>query len=231
MIDPAIAAAEYAVFLFSTICHEAAHANAAYRMGDDTAAKGGQVSLDPIPHIKREPFGMVLIPLLGLFTGGYIMGWASTPYDPRWAARYPKRAAGMALAGPLANFTLVLVAALIIHGGMLAGIFTEPESADFSHVVGLTADAPGWAGGLAVLASILFSLNLLLFIFNLIPVAPLDGASALGLIPGAEGLSAALRSPRFRFVGLLVAFYGFQYIYEPIHTVALDLLYPGAHFH
>jgi hypothetical protein len=62
--DYAIGLIWYVVFLYSTVCHEAGHAWAAYRLGDDTAYAGGQVSLDPIPHIRREPFGMVLVPLL-----------------------------------------------------------------------------------------------------------------------------------------------------------------------
>jgi len=51
--------------------------------GDHTAALGGQVSLDPVPHIRREPFGMVVFPILTYVMGGWMMGWASAPYDPR----------------------------------------------------------------------------------------------------------------------------------------------------
>src|SRR5690349_10920884 len=89
-------AAWYVVFLFSTTIHEASHALAALRMGDDTAHRGGQVTIDPFPHMKREPFGMVIVPLLSYFMGGWMMGWASAPYDPVWANRYPKRAGLMA---------------------------------------------------------------------------------------------------------------------------------------
>src|SRR6201997_3032744 len=94
----------YIVFLFSTTCHEGAHALAAKVGGDMTAFEGGQVSLNPIPHIRREPFGMVVMPLLGISLGGALIGWASAPYDPHWAMRHPKRAAWMSLAGPAANF-------------------------------------------------------------------------------------------------------------------------------
>src|SRR5215468_6229382 len=71
----------YVVFLFSTTCHEAAHALAAKLGGDLTAFHGGQVSLDPIPHVRRELFGMVVFPILSYVTGGWMMGWASAPYD------------------------------------------------------------------------------------------------------------------------------------------------------
>ena len=62
-------------------------------MGDDTAYRSGQVSLNPIPHIKREPFGTVVVPLLSFAAGGWMIGWASTPYNPQWAHDYPKKAA------------------------------------------------------------------------------------------------------------------------------------------
>lgn len=80
----------YIVFLFSTTVHEAAHALVALKLGDDTAHRGGQVTLDPTPHVRREPFGMVVVPLLSYFLGGWMVGWASAPYDPEWARRYPR---------------------------------------------------------------------------------------------------------------------------------------------
>ena len=64
----------YIAFLFSTTCHEAAHAWAAKRGGDTTAYAGGQVTLDPLPHIRREPFGMVMMPWLSFLSGGWMMG-------------------------------------------------------------------------------------------------------------------------------------------------------------
>src|SRR4026208_1476601 len=97
----------YLVFLFSTTFHEAAHAWVAKLGGDLTAYHGGQVSLDPRPHIQREPFGMLILPLISTLISGGPFGVASAPYDPRWAMRYPRRAAWMALAGPTANLGLV----------------------------------------------------------------------------------------------------------------------------
>ena len=64
----------YIVFLFSTTCHEASHTLAAKMGGDDTAALGGQLTLNPIPHIRREPFGMVVIPLLAFLFSRQIIG-------------------------------------------------------------------------------------------------------------------------------------------------------------
>ena len=77
----------------------------AMRGGDRTAYLGGQVTLNPLPHIQREPFGMVILPLLMLFMskGTMCMGYASTPIDPIWAYHHPRKAAVMSSAGPLSN--------------------------------------------------------------------------------------------------------------------------------
>ena len=83
----------YIVFLFSTTCHEASHALVAKWGGDSTAALNGQVTLNPIPHIRREPWGMVVIPILAFLFMRRMIGWASAPFDPAWERRYPKRAA------------------------------------------------------------------------------------------------------------------------------------------
>src|SRR6185436_16732180 len=107
MTNIADALTYFVVFLFSTTLHEAVHAWAAFRGGDPTAYHGGQVSLDPRPHIKREPFGMLILPLISSVTSGWPIGFASAPFDPTWALRHPRRAAWMALAGPGANLALV----------------------------------------------------------------------------------------------------------------------------
>ena len=75
----------YAVFIVSLTFHEAAHALAAWKLGDPTAYEAGQVTLNPLPHIEREPMGTILVPILTFF----MMGWASAPYDPYWAIRHP----------------------------------------------------------------------------------------------------------------------------------------------
>src|SRR5688572_30618449 len=113
----------YLVFLFSTTCHEASHALVAKLGGDPTAFHGGQVTLNPAPHIQREPFGMVLAPIVSYLRGGAMIGWASAPYDPFWQHRHPRRAALMSLAGPAANYALMIVGAIGIRTGIIAGIF------------------------------------------------------------------------------------------------------------
>jgi len=220
----------YLVFLFSITLHEAGHAWAAYRLGDPTAYEGGQVSLDPLPHVRREPFGMVLVPVISLLLSGWPLGWASAPYDPLWADRHPRRAAWMALAGPAANLLLVLLAMIAVWVGVFAGVFQPPET-----IHGLTdmvaASAPGAAGAVATLISLLFSLNLLLFAFNLLPLPPLDGSGALALVIGPELASryhAFVRQPMIAMLGLIVAWNVFPQIFSPLKVLALNLLYPGA---
>src|SRR5450755_1167436 len=156
----------YVVFLLSTTCHEAAHAFVARMGGDLTAFHGGQASLDPLPHIRREPFGMVIFPILSyvMANGHWMMGWASAPYDPLWSLRYPRRAAWMSLAGPGANYSLAILAAILIHVGMWTGFFVPPQSANFMHVV--EATTTGLVSAAATFLSLLFSLNLLLGTFN-----------------------------------------------------------------
>jgi Zn-dependent protease len=221
----------YVVFLLSTTCHEAAHALAAKLGGDLTAFHGGQVSLDPLPHIRREPFGMVIFPILSFVTGGWMMGWASAPYDPFWANRHPRHAAWMSLAGPGANFALAALAALFIHVGMWTHVLAQPDSARFTHIV--ASVKPG-AEGVATLLSILFSLNLLLGVFNLLPVPPLDGFGALGLLLPEHAARKLQNLPRqmggFAMIGLLVAWRLFDPIFEPVFTLALKSLYPSYGF-
>src|SRR5580704_1993760 len=114
---------EYVVFLLSTTCHEASHALVAKLGGDSTAFEGGQVSLNPIPHMRRELFGMVILPLIGILTGTGLIGYASAPYDPAWSIRYPKRSGLMSLAGPGANFALAIIAGSLMRIGLIAGVF------------------------------------------------------------------------------------------------------------
>jgi Zn-dependent protease len=217
----------YVALLFSLTFHEAAHAFAARRGGDPTAYHGGQVSLDPRPHIRREPFGTVFVPLFSFAVSGWMIGWASTPFDPRWADAHPRRAAWMALAGPIANLLLVVAAGTLIRIGLFTGAFYAPEVIRFGELVGTD-----WGGVWATcgsLLSILFTLNLLLCVFNLLPVPPLDGAGAIGLLVGddlARRLRQALYRPGVAIFGILIAWYLIGEIFSPIHQLAIRFLYP-----
>jgi Zn-dependent protease len=218
----------YVVLLLSLTVHEAAHAWAALRGGDPTAYQGGQVSLDPRPHIKREPIGMVFAPLLFWFMGGWMLGWASTPIDPRWAYVHPRRAAAMSAAGPLANLALVLLAAAALRLGVAAGWFVPVPLGLFELAV---APAGGVAESVILVLSLIFSMNLILFVFNLIPVPPLDGASAIGLLLSDETgrrLQQFMAQPMLAWGGLLVAWFLMRRVVGPVLGFAVDLLYVGA---
>jgi Zn-dependent protease len=194
----------FVVFIFSTTLHEAGHALVAWKLGDPTAYEGGQVSLNPWPHIQREPIGMVLVPIISFALNGWMMGWASAPYDPAWAHRYPKRAALMAAAGPAANLLLTVIAGLLIKTGLAAAI-----------------------PGVFMPVSILFLLNLLLFVFNLLPVPPLDGSAILPMFMSdnaARRYREFLHQPMFSLLGLLLAWRVFPYLFDPIMTAAVNLL-------
>jgi len=221
----------YVAFLLSLTCHEGAHAFAAKLGGDPTAFLAGQMTLNPAPHIRREPFGTVLVPILSYAVGGWMIGWASAPYDPAWQYRHPRRAAWMALAGPAANFALVILAGVAIRVGLALGAFALPRRISFAHVVAAAAPDASMAGAVATLVSILFSLNLLLGTFNLLPIPPLDGQTAIGLLlPESAGrwLAGAGRNRTLALVGLLLAWKVFGVLFRPIFALGLNLLYPGA---
>ncbi|MDX1579928.1 MAG: site-2 protease family protein [Gemmatimonadota bacterium] len=219
----------YAVFLAATTLHEAAHAWAALRGGDPTAYHGGQVSLDPMPHIRREPFGMVVLPLLSVLLMGWPFGFASAPYSIDWARKHPRRAAWMALAGPAANLLLVVLAIVGIRAGVAAGVFSAPESVTFGSVVA-TADSGLWSS-LGTLLSVLFSLNILLAVFNLLPFPPLDGSAVIPLFLDAHTTrryqDLLWGSPALGWIGILIAWQLFPFVFDPLWLGTINLIYPG----
>lgn len=227
--DLALGFIEYVVFLLSTTCHEASHSLVARLGGDPTASDAGQVSLNPIPHIRREPFGMVVMPVLGIATGTGLIGWASAPYDPNWSHKHPKRAAWMSLAGPGANFALCVVSAILMRAGLALKVFA-PGAYSSAHIV-QPASPGGVAEGIAMVLSIFFSLNLLLGCFNLLPFPPLDGFGVLGLFTTEAG---ALRLEQLRMqirgfsiIGLLLGWRLLSTIYEPLLNTGINALYFG----
>ena len=233
MPDFASAIVYYVVFLFSTTLHEAAHAWVAKLGGDLTAYHGGQVSLDPRPHIRRSPFGMVVLPLLTCLISGWPFGFASAPYDPVWALRHPKRAGWMALAGPGANLLILILAALAIRLGAAAGIFHAPESVSFANLA--DADAGAVWESVAFLLSVLFSLNLVLACLNLIPLPPLDGSAAIPLLL-SEGSASRYQAflmghgGAMSFIGIYIAWQVFDVVFNPVFLFAVNIIYPGVHY-
>src|SRR5262245_25660644 len=219
----------FAAFLFSTTVHEAAHALAALRGGDTTAYLGGQVSLSPLPHIRREPIGMLGVPLLTAFTNGWALGWASTPYDPYWAARHPRRAAVMAAAGPAGNLLIALVAFAVIKIGLSSGFFVSPDHVSFHHVVE-AAKGAAWLDGVGDLLTGLVVLDALLFVVNVLRLRALDGAAAIGRrLPAraARVVRGFLSNPAFSLLGFLVAWQIFPHFAGPFFGALLKIVHPA----
>lgn len=214
----------YVAFLLSITVHEASHALIGKKLGDDTAED--QITINPAPHIKREPIGTVVVPLISYLVGGWMIGWASAPFDPFWRARHPHSGGWVALAGPVSNLLLAAIAAGAIHTGIAAGVFNYPFIISFSHIV--ASNSPGIWEGAAMFVSILFSLNVLLFAFNLLPLPPLDGATAIGLLMTEESalkFMEATQNPQFAFIGILLAWKLFDLVFPPVFHFAIQLLY------
>lgn len=217
----------YVAFVFSTTLHEAGHAWAALKMGDPTAYHGGQVSLNPWPHIRREPFGMVVVPILVFALSGWMLGWASAPYDPRWADRHPKRAGLMALAGPAGNLLLLLVSGVVLRLGIGAGLWNLSDVVNLFDFVTVSPGQESLAG-VATFLAIFFSLNLLLLVFNLIPLPPLDGSGALPLVMSdhlAIQYRQALRHPAASLVGILLAWKVIDWVFYPAWAVLVRVFF------
>jgi len=187
--------------LLAIVLHEYAHGWVANYFGDPTARSLGRLTLNPLPHI--DPFGSIVMPLICLlFPGGFFIGWAKpVPIDPR-RLRHPRRdMAFVAAAGPAMNLFLAVISALLLS------IF-------FSIDPSLQAQWPPQSGieprqdflGMALIpltAMALFSvaINSLLFVFNLLPIPPLDGGRILtSLLPPRPAFTVARMEPYGMFI-------------------------------
>ena len=169
--------------LIAITFHEAAHAYTAWKLGDDTAYRQGRVTFNPLKHV--DPFGTVLVPALLLLTASpFLFGWAKPVPVAFGRLSHPRRdMALVAIAGPLTNVALAVLSALLFHG-----------------LGSLPPAAAAWAGQ-TLYQSIL--LNLLLAIFNMLPIPPLDGSRiVLSAMPGVLAKPYA-KLERFGFLILL----------------------------
>lgn len=193
---------EFVVLLFSLTVHEAAHALTADRLGDPTARLLGRVSLNPAVHI--DPIGTIVFPLIAIITNVPVLGWAKpVPVNPtrlhgNWRQKYMLIAA----AGPASNIVLAIIGAVVLHVVPVAGNLQE------------SALAP-----LAVFFYRLVELNVLLAVFNMIPLPPLDGGNVL---------SGILRGPAAEMFDH-VRPYGFMILYALLLTgVLARIIIPAA---
>ena len=188
----------FLVLIFSLTVHEAAHAWTASVFGDDTARRLGRVSLNPIVHV--DPVGTLLLPLIAMVANAPILGWAKpTPVNPR-NLRHPRRDNILVTAaGPASNVCIAVLAALALRA--------IPAPSGLEGAVDVSSP-------LLMIATVAVDLNLLLALFNMIPVPPLDGGRVVaGLLPPRLAI-------RYNSLGQ----YGFLIIYALILTGALSYL-------
>jgi Zn-dependent protease len=202
----------YVVLLFSLSFHESAHAWMAWKLGDDTAKNLGRVSLNPIVHI--DPIGTLLFPLIQIFTNVPLLGWAKpTPYNPANFRRDVTMRKGhmlVAAAGPVSNFLLALIFTGILFVLIKAHVVESQE--DF----------------LLHLMALGIELNVLLAVFNLIPIPPLDGSKVASFgLPGdlGERYDRIVGPYGFLILMLLLISGAFGYVVYPVQRFIVGLLF------
>ncbi len=198
------------VLLFSLTVHELAHAWTADRLGDPTARLLGRVSLNPLVH--ADLFGTVILPLVAMISGAPLIGWAKpVPVDTRRLDHPRRDYVLVAAAGPASNLAIAIAASVV-----LAVLPISPQTIGEGNV-----SVP-----VAVILSQLIRLNVLLAVFNMIPIPPLDGGNVLaGILP--PSLAAVINNLRpYGFVLLyaLVLTNGFALLVMPPYHFILSLL-------
>jgi len=200
----------FIVLLFSLTVHEMAHAWTADRLGDPTARLLGRVSLNPLVH--ADPVGTVLFPLIAMITGAPLIGWAKpVPVNVRQLRHHRRDYVLVAAAGPASNLVMAVTA-----GCLLAVLPISPQTLDEANV-----SAP-----LATFLSQAMRLNVLLAVFNMIPIPPLDGGNVLaGLLPNhLAGIFNQIRPYGFILLYALILTGGFDVLVVPPYRFILSWL-------
>lgn len=166
------------VLLFAISLHEAAHGWMAWRLGDPTARMLGRVTLNPLKHI--DPFGTILIPLICVFVGFPLIGWAKpTPVTTRNFKHIKRDDILTTLAGPASNLLtaiVALIALLVLKAFDANTVLTAVGSAQIGMVSPIAMNGSPILFPLSLLLYYAVLLNLILMAFNLIPLSPLDGS-------------------------------------------------------
>jgi Zn-dependent protease len=196
---------EILAFLFGLSIHEAAHAFTADKLGDDTARQLGRVTLNPLPHI--DLFGTIILPAIGMISGLPILGWAKpTPVNVS-RLRNPRRDSILVTgAGPASNMLVAIVAVLLllgIRGSSAEGaVVVEQVVGGYANMVdgqSATAITP-----IALLLYYFLYINVLLAVFNLMPIPPLDGGQIVGQLIPVSWHPAYAALSRYGFIILIV---------------------------
>lgn len=188
------------VLIFSAVIHEYAHGWMADRLGDPTARYMGRLTLNPLAHL--DPVGSVLVPLFLLITSGFMIGWAKpVPYNPYNLKDQKNGPALVGIAGPGSNLLLALIFGVAIRMLMYQGTAVDSK--------------------ITMLFGVIVLYNILLALFNLMPIPPMDGSKVLfHLMPySMHGVREFLER---NYLLLLVAFilFGFDYILVPLLVVS-----------
>ena len=183
-------------FVPALVFHEFMHGFAAYLLGDKTAASQGRLSLNPLKHL--DPFGTVILPGLLILMGGPIFGYAKpVPYNPRNFKDPRKGDLIVGLAGPMGNFLLAAIAAIIYA---VMGLFYTPSGIDFALII------------YALYLPLLITTNLYLMFFNLLPIPPLDGSSIFALILPRKYLPKYYQIQRYALPIFLIVLFLVPYV-------------------
>ena len=195
-LDPVAIALRIPALLIAITIHEFAHARMAYQFGDQTAKNQGRMNLNPISHL--DPIGTLMILLVGF-------GWAKpVPINPYNFNQYRRGLRWVSFAGPLANFILGFITMLLLNILLKAGIF---EGLFLQFIV------------------VLMQLNILLAIFNLIPVPPLDGSKILMSFLSDSYLGLYRKIEQYAPIILLVLIFtgAFRYIINPLYSLVINI--------
>ncbi|OGS22494.1 MAG: hypothetical protein A2314_08335 [Elusimicrobia bacterium RIFOXYB2_FULL_50_12] len=196
------------VLLFSVILHEYAHGWMAERHGDDTARIMGRLTFNPIPHI--DVFGTIILPVLAVMTGAPIFGWAKpVPVNPYRLNDPHRDMIWVSLAGPGANILLALLASL--------AMWLLRSYPAFPPIIGIS---------LYDLLKLILVINIILPVFNLFPVPPLDGSKVLmGILPRDLAYKYSQLEPYGFFIIIILLYMGvFWRILGPIVNYLITLL-------
>ncbi|MFC2163412.1 site-2 protease family protein [Acidobacteriota bacterium] len=176
--------------LFAITIHEASHGWAAYKMGDPTAHALGRVTLNPIAHI--DPIGTILLPVILIVMGAPPFGWAKpVPVNP-FNLRNPRRDNLLiSAAGPISNFSVALIAFILLQVLKLA----NPD------ILIMRGGTPSLGNGLFLILYYTILINVILAVFNLIPIPPLDGS---GVLMGLISEEAAAKYEQIRPYGFII---------------------------
>jgi Zn-dependent protease len=209
-MDIAISIFEFLVLIFSAVLHEVAHGYEAERLGDDTARRAGRLTLNPLVHL--DPFGSILMPILLFAASGGRFFFAAArpvPYDPSHLKNPRTGAARIAVAGPATNFILAAVFGVAVR---IFYYFPVPDL-------------------FLTLLAIICYLNVLLGVFNLVPIPPLDGSRILFALLPQNATTARIMYTMERwgfFLVLIFVFFGFQLIIPLVN--GLFFLFSGQSF-